>query len=136
MKKLFTAILIVLFPIMVWAGEKNLDISWEYDNSTIADVAGFNIYHSTSPMSSDNCSTVGTLLDTILYVPGQLVYTEPPILFTSPDGAETIWYFGMTAYDDETIPNVSGCSNVEIDTIDFLAPSIPINFLVVITDVP
>lgn len=134
MKKLIlTALFILVTACFTFAGQKQLTALWEYDNATIHGIAGFNLYYSTSVLP-DNCTNACPLLVNIPYVDGVTTYSSPPVYFSSPDGEETLFYFGMTAYDHAG--NESLTSEQATYLVDFKAPPTPFNFSVVITDVP
>jgi hypothetical protein len=114
MKKFLIALLILGVASLACAGDKALIFQWGHD---AVDLDGFRLYYSV---------TSGNYTDShdILYIPD----AENPGSFLSenfkiaaPDGAETTYYFTMTAYDDQG--NESVPSNEVSAIIDFKSPN-------------
>ena len=125
MKKLLCLIplLIMLFAGLVWAGEKSLEFSW--DQVISSDFAGWKLYMSETPGDYTGVAPID-----IPYT-GQSTYESTQVII-SPDGETHIYYFVLTAYDDEMPSLESGYSNEVSQEIDFEAPGEPFSLTVTV----
>lgn len=126
MKKvaLFSLVCLFLFSGVCLAGTKTLNFAWNQEMS--ADFAGWKLY------SSETAGGPYTLFTTVNYNGTVLPeYTSSQNL-VSPDGEQKTYYFTLTAFD--LAANESGRSNEVSTVIDFLAPGVPIQLKVTVTN--
>ena len=117
---ILTVLALFILSGLAIAGQKTITFQWDYP-SPPSDLGGFNFY------TASKAGGPYTKATSIPYVAGQTQYTSAQNL-TSPDGAETVMYFVVSAYDKSN--NESVKSNEVTYTFDFLAPPGPINFII------
>ena len=108
------------------AGEVRAKFAWDY--GAIGDVAGWTVHYGMQSGAYTQTWNI-PLAESIETSPGRWE-TQQSLVITAPDGAETLYYFVMTAYDEAG--NRSGYSNEIFYKADFLAPEAPTSITIII----
>ncbi len=124
--KRFILVLAMIFTlcIPVFAGNKDLNFTWNQTLPSPNDLQGWGLYQA---------STAGgayTKIMDITYTVPQTSYTATKLI-TVPDGIISVLYFVIDAVD--TSGNRSDKSNEVSASIDFQPPGIPISLTVTVT---
>jgi len=122
---LFVTLLLVVGPVLcseAEARDKSLTFSWE--QTLDPTLLGWKLY------AKEGTTGGGVLSDyvqigTILYDGMEKPEYESTELILAADGQETLFFFVVTAYDED---NESAASNEVSGLIDFLAPGTPVKF--------
>jgi hypothetical protein len=129
MKKiLLTTLLVFLCSVSISFAE-TITLAW--DSNTEADMAGYQVYQSESPMGG-NCSS-NTMSVDVPHESGIATHTVE-IDLVVPDGEEKTFYLRVLAYD--TSQNQSECSNEVNVKVDKKPPTTPGNFDATVVETP
>jgi hypothetical protein len=127
MKKLFfVALAVTIFLWAVAAQAMTVTLAWDPNSET--DLAGYNIYWSTTAFTSSSAVTPIPAGRTKVNIP----LTSTGFIRTTPEWAvpnlpdNVTVYFGLTAYDNESPSLESGFSNIVTAIRDTIAPSVPV----------
>jgi len=115
-------IALVVVPVSLGlAGQKNLEFAWNQNSDDLAQLDKWILYYGTTS-GGDYAYNVAIPYDGV-----SIIHTDvQPVI--APDGAETVYYFVLTAVDKAG--NESGPSNEVSHVFDFEAPSSPFSVII------
>ena len=129
----FCILLVIFLAIFIGYGiataaDRALEFAWEHDGG---DLAGFRLYYGLASGSYSNSVDVAYESNADPAAPANS-WVSKDFRIEAPAGAETTYYFAMTAYD--AAGNESGYSNEVSTVIDFKGPNKIFNLTVEVVE--
>ena len=117
--------LFVLIPAFAFAG--GTDVTFEWDANTEQDLAGYKLYQDTDPIP-DTTTDIWKAFHRVADVPA------PATTVTLSDISDGVYYYRLTAYDNEDPPLESGYSNEVSARLDTTPPDPPAGLIITLLE--